>query len=65
MGWRERVSPWDAWIVFAALLGMGVWLTIDHTLYPAMPTWARLVLAGFLSGMGLLLAVSETNGKRR
>jgi hypothetical protein len=59
-GWRERVSPWDAWVAFTALSGLALWLLLDRNQYPAMATWVRLIIAGALVTLGLWFAVTET-----
>ena len=59
-GWRERVSPWDAWVAFAALFGVSLWLVVDHSQYPSMATWVRWVIAATLVTLGLWFALAET-----
>ena len=59
-GWQEQVSPWDAWLVFAVLVGLALWLVIDRNQYPAMQTWVRVAIATEMSLLGLWLALGET-----
>jgi heme/copper-type cytochrome/quinol oxidase subunit 4 len=59
-GWRERVSPWDAWVAFVVLSGLAVWLVIDHNQYPQMALWVRLCIAAVLVVIGLWFAIVET-----